>query len=286
MQDYRKVFWLIIAATAVAGVTTVAALNKQGQSGDATLRAQQSSQQGDEQQQQQARKLKEHLDKFPAADYDAPEDPDPDKRAKRRDKGKKYNEPRRHKYDASNPVIGGGNNEWEWTMESTLPVKQSSAIIVGTVSDAKAFLSEDKTNIYSEYSVQAETVIKNFDDEPVRVGDTLVAERQGGRVRLRSGDISGFFISGQNPPQVGRRYVLFLGYNKYDASNLRLMNPQDMSRHILTGYELRGGKVVALDDPGGMSFKKHDGENEAAFLDEIRRLLADPAWDVFLVSAP
>lgn len=48
-----------------------------------------------------------------------------------------------------------------------------------------------------------------------------------------------------------------------------------MSHHILTGYELRGGKVVALDNPGGMYFKEHDGKDEATFLGEIRRLLAE-----------
>jgi hypothetical protein len=239
-----------------------------------TLRAQQNSTQTAEQQGQN-RQLYEHLNRFPVADYDAPEDPDLDKRAKRESKSKRYNEPNRQKYDASNPVIGGGNNDWELALESTLPVKQSSAIIVGTVSDAKAFLSEDKTNIYSEYSVRVEAVLKNFDDEPLKAGETLVAERQGGRVRLPSGAISGFFISGQNPPQVGCRYVLFLGYNKYDASNLGSITPSEMSHYVLTGYELRGEKVVALDSPGGMNFNKHDSKDEAAFLTEIRRLLAE-----------
>jgi hypothetical protein len=162
-------------------------------------------------------------------------------------------------------------------LESTLPAKQSSAIVVGTVSDAKAFLSEDKTNVYSEYSVRVEAVIKNFDGAPVNAGGTLVAERQGGRVRLRSGAVSGFFISGQNPPQVGRRYVLFLGYNKADTSNLGPKNPGEMTHHLLTGYELRAGKVAALDSPGGMHFRAHDGKDEAAFLEEIRRLLAEPS---------
>ena len=228
-----------------------------------------------QQQHDQAGKLKEHLNKFPAGEYDAPEAADPEKRAKRRDKGKRYNRPKMAKFDASNPVIGGASNDWEWGLESTLPVKQSSAVIVGTVSDARAFLSEDKTNIYSEYSVKVETVIKNFDQEPVKAGDTLVAERQGGRVTLRSGAVSGYFISGQNPPQVGRRYVLFLGYNKSDAGSLSLASRPDMSHHLLTGYELRGGSVVALDNPGGMAFAEHDGKAEAAFLGEIRRLLAD-----------
>lgn len=150
-------------------------------------------------------------------------------------------------------------------------------MVVGTVTAAEAFLSEDKTNVYSEYSVRVESVIKNFDDEPVRAGDSLVAERQGGRVRLRSRAVSGFFISGQNPPQAGRRYVLFLGYNKNDISTLGLTNPRDMSYHLLTAYELRDGKVAALDDPGGMNFREHDGKDESAFLADIRRLLAEPA---------
>jgi hypothetical protein len=263
MGKGKRVTLLIAPILAAVGMAVVA-----------TLRAQQSPPQSTEQQ-GQLRRLYEHLDKFPAADYDAPEDPDPDRRAKRRDKSKKYNEPNRPKYNPSNPVIGGGNNDWEWGLESTLPVKQSSAVIVGTVSDAKAFLSEDKTNVYSEYSVQVESVLKNFDDKPVKAGDTLVAERQGGRVRLRSGAISGFSISGQNPPQAGRRYLLFLGYNKYDASNLGPTSPGEMNHHLLTAYELVGGKVAALDNPGGMYFKEHDGKAESAFLGEIRRMLSE-----------
>jgi hypothetical protein len=240
----------------------------------ATLRAQQGTPQNAEQQ-SHTRQLYEHLDKFPVADYEAADVPDPESRAKRGNRNKKYNRPQGKKFGASNPTISGMTNEWEWGLEATLPVRQSSAIVVGTVTGAQAFLSEDKTNIYSEYSVRVESVIKNFDGEPVKVGDTLAAERQGGRVRLPSGDVSGFFISGQHPPQAGRRYVFFLGHNKHDASNLGLTSPHDMSRHILTGYELRGGKVVALDDPGGMNFKEHDGKGDAVFLGEIRRLLAE-----------
>jgi hypothetical protein len=256
---------LLLAVLAAVGVAVAA-----------TLRAQQSPPQSVEQQ-SQIRKLHEHLEKFPAADYDAPEDPDPDRRAKRMNESRKYNRPKRNRLDAASPGIAGMSNEWEWGLESTLPVKQSSAVVVGTVADARAFLSQDKANIYSEYSVRVESVLKNFDDGPVKAGDTLVAERQGGRVRLPSGAISGFFISGENPPQVGRRYVLFLGYNKYDASNLGPVSPGEMSHHILTGYELVGGKVTALDNAGGMDFQEHDGKGEAAFLGEIRRLLSEPS---------
>ncbi|HEX8335520.1 MAG TPA: hypothetical protein VF621_02250, partial [Pyrinomonadaceae bacterium] len=143
----------------------------------ATLRAQQSPPQSAEEQ-NRTRQLYEHLDKFPAADYDASDDLL--KHPGRKSKSKKYNRPTRRKFDASNPSIASMSNEWEWGLESTLPVRQSSAIVVATVSEARAFLSEDKAHVYSEYSVQVETVIKNFDDGSAKAGDTLVAERQGG----------------------------------------------------------------------------------------------------------
>lgn len=255
---------LLLVAVLITGVLTVVV---------ATLRPQQGSPQADEHRAAK-QKLKEHLDKFPAADFEAAESPDPEKRARRRAKNKVYNDPNGNKFDASNPVIGASSNDWEWGLESTLPVGQSSAVVVGKVTDAQAFVSEDKANVYSEYAVQVESVIKNFDGDQLRAGDTVVAERQGGRVRLPGGGVSGLFISGQNAPQVGRRYVLFLGYNKNDSNGLGAAGQAELSRHVLTGYELRGGKVFPLDNPGGLSFAEHAGKDEAAFISEVRRLLA------------
>jgi hypothetical protein len=263
MRKPRRMAQLLVPVLAAAALTAAA-----------TLRAQQSPPQSADEQ-QRVRHLYEHLDKFPAADYDAADDPD--KRAGRQRKSAKYNRPTRKRFDPSSPSIASMSNDWEWGLESTLPVRQSSAVVVGTVSDARAFLSEDKAHVYSEYTVQVEAVLKNFAGEPVKAGDTLVVERQGGRVRLRSGAVSGFFIDGQNPPQAGRRYVFFLGYNKNDATSLGATDPAELSHHILTAYGLRKGKVEALDDPGGVYFKEHDGKDEAAFLEQIRRLLAEPS---------
>lgn len=223
-------------------------------------------------------KVKEFLSTLPIGDYDAPEPSDPEKRAKRRAKSQRYNDPNARKIDPSDaPVIGAAKYDWEWGLASTLPAAQSSTVIIGTVLDAQAYLSEDKNSVYSEFTVRVEEVLKNDPDEPISVGDSIVAERSGGRVRLRSGRISSFYVTGQNPPRGGRRYVFFLGFNRYDADNRSLASPRDLSRHILTGYELRGGRVFALDGAGGKNFQKHEGKDETTFLNETRYSIANPS---------
>jgi hypothetical protein len=124
-------------------------------------------------------------------------------------------------------------------LDSTLPVAQSITVVVG---ERLIYLKIKQTCIQSSPCV-----------------------------RLPNGRISGYYVSGQNPPQVGRRYVLFLGFNKCDASNRRLTARREMSRHILTGYEFKEGKVFPLDSAGGKNFQEHSGKDASAFLDEIRR---------------
>ena len=216
-------------------------------------------------------KITKALEKHPVVDYEAPEPSDPSKRAKRRAKSSTYNDPEGPKIDPSEYVVRASSNDWELALDSTLPAAQSSAVVVGEVVAGRAHLSEDKANVYSEFSVRVEEVIKNDPGEPISVSDVVVTERQGGRVRLPNGRISGYYVSGQNPPEVGRRYVLFLGFNKYDASNRRLTARREMSRHILTGYEFKEDKVFPLDGAGGKNFQEHSGKDAAAFLDEIRR---------------
>ena len=76
-------------------------------------------------------------------------------------------------------------------------------------------------------------------------------------------------------PRVGRRYVLFLK---------RVNDAQDLS--ILTGYELRQGRVMPLDgvmnlfSPAtGQVTRKAPFENadEATFLDLVRTAVANPS---------
>lgn len=188
-------------------------------------------------------KNKPDEDIMPIAEYDAIAPADPVLRARRIAKGKRYNGSGKISEISPAYTQECGAIDFEVRSKSThwinevpdLPVKQSSVILVGRVIDAEAFLSTDKTSIYSEFKVEVETAFKNTASQPLY---HIVVDRLGGAVRFPSGRIQRFnFFRGQRMPQIGRRYILFLNHQ---------MSGQDPS--ILTGYELSEGQILALDN--------------------------------------
>lgn len=261
MKERKNGILLLLAILAITVVAAVVALRAQNKTSAPELNKE---------------KTKEQLSKWPIVDYDAPDPSDPEKKAKRRKKNKSYNSRNGVKFDPASPVDRGAlNNEWEFGLESTLPVKQSTAIIVGEVIEAQAYLSEDKTNIYSEFTVRVEQILKNDNADTINVGEIITTERQGGRVRFPSGRIESERIAGQNPPQSGHRYILFIGFNPYEAGTKSLTGPRgNMSRHILTAYEIRENRIYPLDSATGRNFQKEQGKDAASFLNEIRNAVA------------
>lgn len=217
---------------------------------------------------------KDKINKLPVADFDAPEPSDLDNREKRRVKNKKYNDPNSDSYrnHILTSGIGAIRNEWDFGLDSALPTTQSSAVIVGEVADANAYLSEDKYKVYSEFTVRVDEVIKNDSGEPIAVGESIATDRLGGRVRVPSGRVGSFYVSGQGVPEVGKRYVFFLGFNPREAGGIT--DPRYLNRHILTAYELRLGVVFPLDSSGAKNFHEYEGMGEAAFINKIRQSLA------------
>jgi hypothetical protein len=260
MSKSKKTTFLILALLLVSITTVVAVLRAQNKDVQSPAKE----------------KAKEQLSKWPVVDYDAPEPSDPEQKLKRRAKSKSYNTRNGVKFDPAYPLNRGAlNNEWEFGLESVTPVAQSTAIIIGEVIGAQAYLSEDKTNIYSEFTVRVEQVLKNDNAEPMNVGKLIVAERQGGRVRFPSGRIENERVAGQNPPQVGVRYIFFLGFNPYEAGTKRLTGPRGaMSRHILTAYEIRESRIYPLDFATGKNFQEQQGKDTTTFINEIRDAVA------------
>lgn len=140
------------------------------------------------------------------------------------------------------------------------PTKQSAAVVIGTITDAKAYLSNDKTGVYSTFVVVIEEILKN--PGKLSVGNFVEAEREGGRVKFPSGRLHLYKISEQDMPRVGARYVLFL--TETDSESVF---------QILTGYEIREASIYPLDElPQSRSY-----ENTPAttFLSELRMKLAN-----------
>jgi len=75
------------------------------------------------------------------------------------------------------------------------PFTKSTAVLIGSVTAAKAFLSNDLTGVYSEFSLRLEEVIKSNPQVPMTPGCTVEGFREGGRVRFPSGHVHLYKIS-------------------------------------------------------------------------------------------
>lgn len=147
-----------------------------------------------------------------------------------------------------------------------LPATQSDLIVEAKVNDSRAFLSEDKTGAYSEFYLTVTDVIKAAPGLTLGKGDVVTAERFGARVRYPSGQIVRYRVAGAGSPTKGKRYLFFL--RKAAGGNYR----------VLTAYELRGNKVLALDGSrtnfGGKHqsvFEKHNGRDAQEFRKDVER---------------
>lgn len=184
-----------------------------------------------------------------------------DEQAKRRAKGKKYDK----ETSVVHPSLVEIAEVRHWPTDfPAIPVAKSNVVLIGQVTDAKAYLSPNETGVYSEFSVLIKEVLKNVTPEPLKSGDRFTVEREGGRVRYPSGHISKYYIAGLGMPRPGHTYVLFIV-------------KEGDSYSIATAYELQAGAVSPLDQSGVVNFDKYKGWAEADFLNEVRKAVAVPS---------
>lgn len=152
-----------------------------------------------------------------------------------------------------------------WINLPGLPTSQSDAVVLGEVVVASAYLSNDKSNVYSEFNVSIEEVFKDENGGFLTKGGILTVSREGGRVKLPDGRTLYIMASDQGMPRKGRRYLFFLKHN--DAG-------KDYS--IITGYTLYQGKVTLLDEVDLDRFATYKGMTEEAFLNAVREAISNP----------
>lgn len=194
--------------------------------------------------------------RFPIVDYDSPEPKDPAELAKRKLRGKRYN-----KSDwAVNPNAPSDTTVRVDFIDPNLPafpISQSPVVVLGRVLDSCAYLSNDKTGVYSVFSIEIEQVLKS--SLPITNGAVIETEREGGRVKFPSGRLHLYVTDKADMPVVGGRYVLFL-----DGKN-------DQSFQIVTAYELQDRKVRPLDRL--RDAQRYDNWDESEFLVELSNKL-------------
>jgi len=148
-----------------------------------------------------------------------------------------------------------------WLNMPALPTTESDAVVLGEVINASAYVSNDKTGAYSEYTVRIEKIFK--DDGRLSNG-LVIAEREGADVQLPGGRILRYRVADQGAPSTGRNYILFL---KYDD--------QAKDYHILTGYKLHKGHVSPLDGSIGR-FAYYKDFDESILLEAVREAVLHP----------
>ncbi|MCA1615353.1 MAG: hypothetical protein LC800_14875 [Acidobacteria bacterium] len=204
---------------------------------------------------------------FPVADYHRQEPADEKELAKRRARGARY--------DNRNWVAGpedswsGTGARWfnHWDMRlAELPLAESDLVIVGKVTNARAYLSNDKHGVYSEFALRVERVLAG-DAAEAAAGKVIEAEREGGRVRFSDDDIDLYLISGMGMPRPARRYVFFL----------KGVEGQPGYFSIVRGFEIHGRRIYPLDrrdtssSPLDAYWDMEEGAFEKILQDKIKK---------------
>jgi hypothetical protein len=153
-----------------------------------------------------------------------------------------------------------------WPAEPAFPVT-TDVIVIGTVREAKAYLSTDRTSIYSEVSLSIEEILKAAPQHRLRINGRVTADRFGGAVRFPSGKILRQGSVGRNIPTLGHRFLLFL------------KDTEEGGLSIVTGYELTGKEVIPLDGLEGnndsvyKNYEKLRHTSEASLLEAVRKAI-------------
>lgn len=196
---------------------------------------------------------------FPTVDYNEPDLPDTAENRPKSEKQKRFNElgnwvsANPQSYIAENLAISEGYFSFP-----PLPVAKSDVVLIGFVGEAKAHLSENKKNVFSEFKVVVETAFKASNPE-VKQGSVVTVNRMGGFVKYPNGQGILYRRSGLYMPKIGTRYLFFLN----------LLNKHDYG--ILTAYELTEAGVIPLDMATEVFVL--EGRSETEIVRELRSLL-------------
>lgn len=204
---------------------------------------------------------------FPIVDLAAQAPKEPKSKAIRDLKARKYSKKYAKAIGEETDQIFA-TSDWDLRLPA-LPV-QRSAVIIGTVSGADAYLTPDKTVVYSEFAVKVDSILKEDPKKQLTGGDTIRVERNGGRVRIASGKMAISWTNHQDMPKVGSRYVFFLTHD------FEIPGDTYDDFYLLTGYELKSGKVFPLDKSPKQSILAYKGTAESSLLTDLVEALKTP----------
>ena len=251
MRNHRGTFLLVISTLAIA-ILTLSTQPKANYTQETTNHTAQED---------EYQRRMELSSRYPTVNFDAAEPAEPEQKQSRRKKNSYYDKTGFAIEDMTPRAAEEGFlNHWDLHLPA-LPVAQSTAIIIGEVISSAAYLSNDKSGIYTELTTHVTEVLKDSRAELVR-GQDIPLDRLGGFVKYPAGHKRLHRVIDQNIPKLGTRYVLFLKRSELDENF-----------HLVTGYELANGEVYPLDDASQM--KVYKGMAETDFLKAVQEALVN-----------
>lgn len=121
----------------------------------------------------------------------------------------------------------------------------ADAVIVGTVAGKSSQLTSDEYFVFTDYTVNAKTVLKDSNNAPIQPESPVIVTRPGGKVNI-NGRIVTAVDQSAKPLRKGENYILFLKYiprtGSYTLLNdTSLLSTQNSETQKLTNEH--------LDDP-------------------------------------
>jgi len=269
MSTQLKLGLLFFSIIVVIATTTITIIHSQKKDGTISLRQQTIDQ-----------------DDVPIANYNGPLPADLKERDKRQKRSKRRNmklgpdtgvrDPKRFMITEERES-SFGSFETHAPVEPAIPAAKSNVVITGEITKSEAFLTEDKTSIYSEFTVNVNSILKNSTSEVIHIGDSIIISRNGGAVRFSSGKVYKTLFDGKPMPHIGSKYILFLSYEA-----------EGKDYPIITGYELKDGKILPLDglERDGRvvheltSHQSYKGVSETDFLNLVQ-IAVNNSLDIF-----
>jgi hypothetical protein len=204
MQRHKNILplMLVLAVTALSTLAATAMVALRGQNQPPASRHQPQKAEADD-------------SHWPIADYDAPEPSDAKTKTVRKNGGKRY--------DNWNVIDGASERPGVTIMSEieypALPVADSDVVLIGEVTERRAYLSNDRRGVYSEFTTRVCEVLKKDLQVPINPEDFVAVERPGGRVRYLSGRVSKVKFQGWGMPRQGQK-VCALSKAKRGAGEL------------------------------------------------------------------
>lgn len=199
---------------------------------------------------------------FPVAEYSPSEDNNAQLRSLRAAKNKRYDKTPLVSSDIpSEPFSIIARSDHGPLRYGALPIIESNAVVIGQILNAKAYVSNNKLGVYSEFTIHIDEVLKSDRSHKLVQGGEIVIDREGGMVHYPNGNKTLYFVAGKEMPRVNKQYLLFLAADEISPNH-----------QILTGYELKENRVLPLD--GAYQFQIYKGKNVTEFVKTVREAIA------------